>query len=122
MATVLIVDDDAATRLLVTTLLRHAGHTPIEATNGAEGLSSAAEHQPDLILLDLSMPSMSGPEFVRALRIAPQTRTTTVALYTASPMNAMLRDFMEMYGIEDVIPKPSEPSEFIDSVRQALRE
>jgi CheY-like chemotaxis protein len=120
MATVLVVDDDRDTRMLVRTVLTHAGHCVVEAATGAEGLASAARAMPDLILLDLSMPSMSGAEFVRALRAAPPTRGVAVALYTASPMNPALRDFMEIYAIEDVVPKPSEPLELIAAVERAL--
>jgi CheY-like chemotaxis protein len=120
MATVLIVDDAAETRLLVRMLLTHAGHRVLEAANGTQGLTSAAEHHPDLILIDLSMRPMSGPEFVRTLRADPKTRSLLVALYTATPMNAALRDFMEMYAIRKAIPKPSEPSEFLEAVQHAL--
>ena len=120
MATVLVADDDRNTRLLVRTVLGHAGHDVLEAKDGGEALELAAAHQPHLILLDLSMPSMSGPEFLRALRAQPQSKATRVALYTATAMNSALRDFMEIYGIHDAIPKPSEPAELIASVERAL--
>lgn len=120
MATVLVADDDRNTRLLVRTVLGHAGHTVLEAKDGSEALELAAAHQPHLILLDLSMPSMSGPEFLRALRAQPQSKGTRVALYTATAMNSALRDFMEIYGIRDTIPKPCEPTELLASVERAL--
>jgi CheY-like chemotaxis protein len=120
MARVLVVDDVPETRLLMRTLLTYAGHQVLEAADGAVALSSALEHQPDLVLLDFSMPAMSGPEFVRALRTDPRVMRTIVALYTATTMNAALRDFMEMYKIEHVIPKPSEPRELLAAVERAL--
>jgi CheY-like chemotaxis protein len=120
MAKILVVDDDANARLLLRTLLAYAGHTVSEAANGGEGLSNAAGDQPDLILLDLSMPSMSGPEFLRVLRADVRTRSTAVALYTATAMNAALHDFMEMYQIEHVIPKPAEPQELLEAIERAL--
>jgi CheY-like chemotaxis protein len=120
MASVLIVDDAAETRLLVRTLLAHAGYAVIEASDGRNGLEQAAAHRPDLILLDLSLPSMSGPEFIRTLRADPQTKTIAVALYTATPQDRAMRDFMEMYQIRHAIPKPSEPSELIEAVQRAL--
>jgi CheY-like chemotaxis protein len=120
VARVLVVDDAPETRLLVRTLLTHAGHEVFEAADGAVALSSAAEHQPDLVLLDLSMPTMSGPEFIRALRANPRVTRTVVALYTASAMNPALRDFMGMYEIEHVIPKPAEPLELLAAVERAL--
>ena len=120
MARVLVVDDAPETRLLVRTLLTHAGHEVFEAADGAVALSSATQHKPDLVLLDFSMPAMSGPEFIRALRADPRVRRTVVALYTATAMNPALRDFMETYEIAHVIPKPSEPLELLEAVERAL--
>ncbi len=120
MATVLIADDDRHTRFLVNTILTHVGHTVIEAVDGAEALARARADAPDLILLDLSMPGMSGPEFLRALRADPRTERTIVALYTATPMNAALRDFMEIYGVSHVVPKPAEPAALIEAIERAL--
>src|SRR5579864_5202709 len=99
MATILVADDDPNNRLLVQAVLSHAGHTVIEAPDGREAIAQAKATAPDLILLDLSLPAMSGPEFVRALRADPQIAATAVALYTATPMNAALRDFMQIHGI-----------------------
>jgi|SRR5580700_3281176 CheY-like chemotaxis protein len=121
MATVLVVDDAVEARLLVRAILTHAGHTVLEAADGHEGLATAVDRRPDLILLDLSLPSMGGPEFARALRKDQRTRSTAVALYTATPMSAALRDFMEMYQIRHVVPKPSEPLELLRAIERALR-
>jgi CheY-like chemotaxis protein len=120
MATVLVIDDTADSRLLVKTVLTHAGYTVIEAADGNQGLTKATETLPDLILLDLSLPSMSGPQFARALRADPRTASTKVALYTATPMNAALRDFMETYRIEGLVAKPSEPLELLAAIERAL--
>lgn len=120
MATVLVVDDTAEARLLVKTVLAHAGHTVFEAADGNEALAKTAEVHPDLILLDLSLPSMSGPQLARALRADPRTASTKVALYTATPMNAALRDFMQTYRIGSLVAKPSEPKELLAAIERAL--
>jgi sigma-B regulation protein RsbU (phosphoserine phosphatase) len=120
VARILVVDDDPSVRLLLRTLLPYAGHSVLEASDGVEGLSTAAREYPDLILLDLSMPSMSGPAFLRALRADERTRSTNVALHTATSMNAALIDFMEMYGIRHVVPKAAEPTELLHAVASAL--
>ncbi|MBV8197451.1 MAG: response regulator [Candidatus Eremiobacteraeota bacterium] len=120
MATVLVVDDPGASRDLVKIVLTHAGHTVIEAADGSDGLKGASTMNPDLVLLDLSLPSMSGPEFARALRADPKTAATKVALYTATPMSAALRDFMEIYAIRHVVGKPSEPQELLAAIERAL--
>jgi two-component system chemotaxis response regulator CheY len=121
MATVLVADDDRDTRLLVRTVLEHAGHAVVEAEDGSAALSMAECERPDLILLDLSMPSMGGAEFMRALRLNPQTRSLAAALYTATPMNSAIRDFVEMYAMAGVVPKPSEPLELASAVERLLQ-
>jgi CheY-like chemotaxis protein len=120
MATILIADDDANTRLLVQTVLSHAGYRVVEAATGSQALESAVTEVPDLILLDLSMPDIGGPELLRALRADPRTRAVNVAVYTATPMSPALRDFMEIYGVRQAIPKPSEPPELLMAVEEAL--
>jgi len=120
MATVLVVDDDPDARLLARTLLVYAGHAVVEAADGAEGIACARRERPDLILFDLSMPAMSGTEFARAVRADAELRATALALYTATPLNAALRDFMEIYAVAHAIPKPSEPPEFLAAVQRAL--
>lgn len=116
----LIADDDPHTRLLVHSILTHAGHVVVEAKDGAQALAESAARRPNLILLDLSMAGMSGPDFLRALRTDPNIKATRVALYTATPMNAALRDFIETYSVAAVIPKPSEPAELLAAVERAL--
>ena len=120
MARVLIVDDDPNARMLVTTLLAHCGHTALEASSGERGLELAGEHLPDLVITDLSLPGMSGGQFLRALRADERTRTLRVALYTASPIDAAIRDFMEIYDVVSALPKPAEPLELLAAVEGAL--
>jgi len=120
MATVLILDDDPNARLLLTTLLAHGGHSPTEAADGEHALALARERRPDLIVFDLSMPKMSGAEFLRALRADEQTRDLRVALYTATELDAAMRDFMEIYGVVAALPKPAEPAELLAAVDAAL--
>ncbi|MEO7202458.1 MAG: response regulator, partial [Candidatus Tumulicola sp.] len=109
MPGILIADDDANARLLVDVVLSHAGYEVIGADSGKQCLERALKTMPALILLDLSLPDMSGPDVLRALRADPRTRAIRVALYTATPMNAALSDFMEMYDVRDTVPKPSDP-------------
>ena len=120
MARVLVVDDDPDARLLVITLLAHGGHSALEAANGEQGLQRAIAEQPDLIVTDLSLPGMSGPEFLRALRADERTRALRVALYTASTIDAAMRDFMQIYGVVSALPKPAEPRELLAAIEALL--
>lgn len=122
MATILVVDDDKNNRLLVRMLAEYGGHRVLEAGDGASGLEISASQRPSLIVLDLSMPAMSGPEFMRELRKNAPTSETPVLLYTATPPDAAMRDFMTIYTIAGAVTKPSEPAELMGAIERALQE
>jgi CheY-like chemotaxis protein len=73
MSTVLVVDDVATSRDVVSTLLGYRGHRVIEACDGNEALVLARREHPDVIVMDVLMPGMDGYELTRALRTDPAT-------------------------------------------------
>ena len=73
MATILIVDDLAANRKFLVTLLRSSGPRLLEAADGREGLAAVHAEHPDLVITDVLMPVMDGYELVRQLRLDPAT-------------------------------------------------
>jgi len=121
VARILIADDDINNRLLLRLVLEHAGHEIREASEGGEALASAHVSKPDLIIMDLHMPGMDGIEFINALRADAALANTRVALYTATPSDESMRQFMELAGIGNVIGKPSDPPELLAAVEAALR-
>jgi len=82
-STVLIVDDNAENRLLLSSQLRMEGHTILQASGGVEGLQMAQAHDPDIILLDVMMPDMNGFEVCKLLKEDPKTNLTPVIMVTA---------------------------------------
>jgi len=120
VARILVVDDEPANRLLVRTILEHAGHEIVEAADASEGLRAAREAMPDLAIVDLFLPGTSGSEFITMLRRNPQTSAMKIALYTGSDVDAPMRDFMAVNSIQHVIPKPCEPAELARLVKAAL--
>jgi len=120
VARILIVDDERANRLLVKTVLEHGGHSVIEASDGAQALEISGTEALDLLVADLSLPGMSGTELVRALRAREKTKSLAIALYTATAINDAMRDFMELYAIRHVVPKPCEPQDLLRAVEAAL--
>lgn len=120
MAKVLIVDDEPNNRLLLRTILEHAGYELAEASDGEEALSLARESPPDLIIMDLNMPGMGGVDFVMALRAEASIASARVALYTATTSDDSLRQFMELAGIGAIIEKPAEPEHVLRAVKAAL--
>lgn len=120
MARILVVDDDANNRLLLKSILSFDSHTVVEAEDGAIGLQRIAEHKPDLVIVDLYMPGVDGVTFVRALRDDPAHAAIEIALYTGTTVTPAIEDFLELYRVNTVIPKPSEPEEVLRRVRASL--
>ncbi|MBV8148698.1 MAG: response regulator, partial [Candidatus Eremiobacteraeota bacterium] len=114
------VDDGYENRLLVRTVLQHAGYSVFEASDAQEALNNLREHSPDLCLVDLSLPGTSGAELIRTVRAEAAFGKLPIALYTATEINAAMRDFLNLYAIEHVIPKPCEPTLLLETVAAAF--
>jgi DNA-binding response OmpR family regulator len=82
---ILIVDDSRLLRLSNERVLAKAGHHVIAAQDGEEGLRLALEQKPDLVVLDLMLPKLSGPEVLRGLRQNSDTATTPVLVLSGLP-------------------------------------
>lgn len=122
MAAILVVDDDASARDLLTTVLGYARHEVREASNGAEALAALADWTPALIIVDLLMPLMNGMEFVRRLRENPHLAAIPVIFYSASYLHAEARNLASACGVSYVITKPAEPQQIFAIVNDALGE
>jgi two-component system cell cycle response regulator DivK len=83
--TILIVDDSRFLRLSNERALQRAGHKVLSASDGEEGLRLAREHRPDLIVLDMMLPKLSGPDVLRALRRDSATASIAVMVLTSLP-------------------------------------
>lgn len=117
----MIVDDDPHNRLLLTTLLHHAGHDVTEAATGIAGHLTAQALQPDLIVVDLSLPDISGVELIRRLRADERTSGVRIALYTATHAPDALDELAETFGVVGVIPKPADPQRILDAFSRLLQ-
>jgi two-component system OmpR family response regulator len=114
---VLIIDDDADIRTIAgLSLSRLGGMTVIEASSGAEGLRKAEEERPDVILLDMMMPTMDGSETLAALRAQPATATTPVIFLTAKAVLVEVERMRDL-GAAGVLIKPFDPRTLAGDVR-----
>jgi PAS domain S-box-containing protein len=82
-STVLIVDDNAENRLLLSSQLRMENYNILQASGGVEGLQMAQDHDPDIILLDVMMPDMNGFEVCKKIKEDPRTHLIPVIMVTA---------------------------------------
>ena len=119
---VLIIDDDADIRLIAgLSLGRVGGMDVIEASGGLEGARKAREEQPDVILLDMMMPTMDGSETLAVLRSQPATATTPVIFLTAKAAGAEV-ERMTALGAAGVLIKPFDPRTLSDEVRALVKQ
>jgi DNA-binding response OmpR family regulator len=114
---ILIIDDDADVRLIARlSLTRVGGMTVIEATSGVEGVRKAHDEKPDVILLDVMMPTMDGLETLTALRSQPATAMTPVIFLTAKAVGDEV-ERMTSLGAAGVLIKPFDPRTLSQNVR-----
>jgi DNA-binding response OmpR family regulator len=112
---VLVVDDDPDIRELVTFKLEQLGHTVVTEKDGEGGLAAAIADMPDLLLLDVMMPKLTGIEVCQRLRDNEQTASVPIMLITAKAQEADIeRGFAA--GADDYIVKPFSPRELASRV------
>ena len=105
---VLVVDDEAAMRLICGTNLRASGMRVLEAAEGEEALAIARREQPDLILLDVMMPGLDGFEVVRRLAADERTAAIPVAFLSARAEQSDRQQGLELGGVA-YFTKPFDP-------------
>jgi len=118
-ARILVVDDTAHNVKLLADVLGARGYAVSTASSGKEALEKVAADGPDLVLLDVVMPEMSGYEVCKALRADPATARIPVIAVTASVMQQD-RNLITEAGFDGYIGKPINLKEFLDSVRGIL--
>jgi len=120
-ATVLIVDDDRVSRSVAVLALQDAGDFRIlEAANAAEGMSTAEQEHPVLIITDHYMPGEDGIVFCQKIKARPELADTMVMMLTsASETKLKVRGFDR--GADEYMTKPFDPAEFASRVRALLR-
>lgn len=114
--TVLLVDDFSDALEVWDLFLTTAGFTVVTATNGIDGLARAQALRPDVIVLDLQMPGLSGTEVARALRADAATRH--IPLIAATGHSSMARDDARAQGFDSVIVKPCDPDGLVAEIRR----
>lgn len=116
---ILVADDDQDIRELVEFKLRQAGHEVLAATTGSEALAAAREHLPDLAVLDVMMPGMSGLDVCRELRADPQTMAIAVVMLTARARESDVSTGFDV-GADDYVIKPFSPRLLMNRIDAVL--
>lgn len=114
---VLVIDDEPDVLLLCRVNLEHAGHEVLEALDGERGIELTLAELPDLIVLDIMLPSLDGLSVLGALGQHPETRGTPVVLLSAK---AQAEDQLQgwLAGCAEYVTKPFSPSALAETVEQ----
>src|SRR5262245_37297847 len=116
---ILIVDDDVAIRDVVTDFLQDKGFLVEGAANGRDGLLMVAENRPDLVLLDVELPDLSGYEVCKRIREIPATRYTPVIMLTAHNLEKEeVAGFNS--GADDYVSKPFGAARLLARIETAI--
>ncbi len=119
MPRILVAEDEKDIRELIAFTLRFAGFDVLLASNGVEAVEVAEAERPDLVILDVRMPRMSGYEVCRRLKENPQTASMPVVFLSAKGQDSEIQQGLES-GAEEYILKPFAPDELIQQVRDIL--
>ena len=125
---VLVVDDDPDVRLFSVTVLEENGYTPLEASNGEEGLKKIKEDKPDLVILDILMPRQSGIRLYRELKTDKALKNIKIIILSGIAKKTFLRSQKALteFGGEEVpepeiyLEKPVEPEVLAENIKKIL--
>ncbi len=115
MSTILLIEDNRASKLLVERVLQNDGYTILHAADGETGIAQAINNKPDLILIDMGLPDIDGQTVVTVLKqVAPLKNTPMVAITALSADKA--RETVEQYRLDGCILKPIEVGKFPEQI------
>lgn len=116
--TILIADDDANFRQYLRTMLEASGYRVIEAEDGIKAMLRIMEGSPDLVLLDLAMPTISGHRVTELLNSVPEIRNIPFIVVSGTTEKAKSR--LEMLGAAAIFPKPFDQEQFLEKIDSLL--
>jgi CheY-like chemotaxis protein len=119
MAKILIAEDERDIRDLVAFTLRFAGHEVVAAANGEEAVQLAPKENPDLILMDVRMPRMTGYDACRIIKADPKLKDIPVVFLSAKGQESEIQTGLEV-GAEEYLLKPFAPDQLTERVKAIL--
>ena len=121
MAKIVIAEDEPDIRTLITFTLQFAGHEVIPTANGAEAVEAVRREKPDIVLMDVRMPRLTGYEACRQLKADESTQDIPVVFLSAKGQESEVQEGLEA-GAIDYILKPFSPDQLTARVQEILQQ
>ena len=120
MSTILVVEDEPNVRKFVTVNLVHRGHKVIEAKNGQLALEQLIDQKPELLILDIKLPDLSGWDILnRIITVPARSADFPVLVMTASPVDE--NNILEQYpSVVEILMKPFNTAQLMTAIQRAL--
>jgi len=119
MHKILIIDDEKINMAILKFNLSNKGYDVIQAEDGAEGIAKVKEYDPDLVILDIQMPHMTGYEFMAELKEIQDFYIPNIIMLTS---NETMENLFKMEGVKGYFIKPVDINKLIDKIRECLGE
>lgn len=119
---ILLVDDDEAITLLISTALQKEGFEVSTAANGKSGLEHAKTEKPDLILLDQVLPDIAGNDVLKTLKQDAETKNIPVAMLSNFGQNQQVQEAIQAGALDYILKYQVEPQDLIVKVKTLLQE
>ncbi|MFQ5610724.1 MAG: response regulator transcription factor [Anaerolineae bacterium] len=116
---ILVAEDERDIRELIVFTLQFSGYQVIEVSNGEDAVEKAHQHSPDLILMDVRMPKMSGYEACELLKRDLATKGIPIVFLSAKGQEAEIKQGLEL-GAEEYFLKPFAPDDLLERVKAVL--
>lgn len=119
MAKIVVAEDEPDIRELIAFTLRFAGYDVITGSNGEEGFKLTLQEHPDLVMLDVRMPRMTGYEACKRIKAEPELAATPVVFLSAKGQESEIEQGIAS-GAEEYLLKPFAPDQLVERVRAIL--
>lgn len=120
MKTILVVDDEEDIRAVVKVILQDAGYKVQVATDGPDALEKLKEKLPDLMLVDMFMPAMSGRELCEIVRSRKNLKNLKCAFLTVAEFSAAGKEELKKMKILDYIKKPVDNKDLVKRIKKMI--
>ena len=120
MPKIMVVDDEESLRELVTAIFVSEGYEVVSAASGFECLEKIKAEKPDLVLMDMMMPGMSGREATEKIRQDPQTKSFKVVFLTVARFSETGKEALDKLNVSGYVTKPFDNEKLIATVKNLV--